>query len=119
MQRVRAALMKASVAGAILTGFMLTSHPPVFLGLLFLAGLYIVSGMLRGRHPAMVYPYAFPVACRGCPVDAGSGLCHLPADYVDASSAFSSAFGVALLGALTDWQAPDPNPETARKNPPG
>lgn len=110
-QRVRATLLGSAVAAAILAGFLVSSHLPILLGLIFLAGLYLGNGMLGGRHPAMVYQYAFTVALSlvaGALSSQDPAYASFTRIVLTLAGAFSAAFAVALLDALTGWRRTAP-----------
>ena len=109
-QRVRATLYGAAAALAVLGLFTLSPHLPVLLGLILLAGLYLGSRMMDGRHPSMVYQYAFSVALA---LIAGALSNQDPAYAVftrvvlTMTGAAAAALTVALLDALTRWRGSD------------
>lgn len=106
-QRVRATLMGAVAGFAILSVVLLSSHLAVLLAAVFLAGLWAGNGMLHGRQSAMVYQYALSVAL-SLVVGALSSQDPAYASYtrivLTLAGAFTAAFAVALLDALTDWR---------------
>ncbi|MEI2685690.1 MAG: FUSC family protein [Cypionkella sp.] len=109
-QRVRATLLGTGIALPMLWLFTLSSHLPIILGLVFLAGLFFGSKMLSGPHPSMVYQYAFSVTLA---LVAGRSLTQDPA-YASFTrivltllGAFTAAFCVALLDMLTRWGGDD------------
>ncbi|PAU76778.1 FUSC family protein [Halomonas salipaludis] len=60
-QRTFATLVGGGLALLILGIATLVAHLPILLLLIFLAGLFLASRMMRGRHPPMVYQFAFSV----------------------------------------------------------
>ncbi len=113
-QRVRATVYGAAVALMVLALFTLSAHLPVILGLIFLSGLFFGSKMFSGPHPSMVYQYAFSVTLA---LVAGALSTQDPA-YASFTrivltmlGAFTAAFAVGGLDALTKWQG-TPIPQT-------
>ncbi len=106
-QRILATLMGAVAAFLVLSVFLISSHLPTLLGLIFLVGLWAGNAMLNGPRPSMVYQYAFSVALS---LIAGALSTQDPAyaSYtrivLTLSGSFVAAFAVALLDALTDWR---------------
>ncbi len=106
-QRVRATLLGAACATFVLSVFLLSSHLPILLGLIFLIGLWLGNKMLNGQHPSMVYQYAFSVALS---LIAGALSTQDPAYagftriVLTLAGAFSAAFAVALLDSLLGWR---------------
>lgn len=108
LQRVRATMMGAGVAMAILAVFLLSSHLAVLLAAIFLAGLWLGNLMLHGKRPAMVYQYAFSVALSlvaGALSSQDPAYASFTRIVLTLAGAFSAAFLVALLDALTGWRA--------------
>ncbi|MFD2741769.1 FUSC family protein, partial [Sulfitobacter aestuarii] len=110
LQRVRATVFGGAVAMGILGLFVLSPHLPILLGLIFLGGLWLGQRMLFGRHPSMVYQYAFSVTLA---LVAGA-LSTQDATYATFTrivltlvGAFTAACAVALLDALTNWRGGD------------
>ena len=106
-QRVRATLYGAVAATVILWFFTLSSHLPIVLGMIFLAGLGFGDRMLRGPQPSMVYQYAFSVVLAlvaGALSTQDAAYATYTRIVLTLAGAFSSAFAVALLDALTDWR---------------
>lgn len=115
-QRVRATLIGAVLATPVLAVFLVSSHLPVLLGTIFLAGLWAGDRMLRGRHPAMVYQYAFTVALSliaGALSSQDPAYASFTRIVLTLAGAFSAAFAVALLDALTGWRARAPGAAAA------
>ena len=106
-QRIRATLYGAVVALLVLWLFTFSAHLPIILGLIFLSGLFFGTKMLKGPHPSMVYQYAFSVTLA---LVAGALSTQDPA-YASFTrialtmlGAFTAAFAVAGLDALTGWR---------------
>jgi hypothetical protein len=60
-ERSYATLIGGGAALLILGLFTMMAHPPILLALVFLGGLFFASKMMDGRHPPMVYQFAFSV----------------------------------------------------------
>lgn len=109
-QRIRATFYGSSVGITVLLLFTLSPHLPILLGLIFLGGLWLGHQMLHGKHPSMVYQYALSVALA---LIAGSlstqdpGYATFTRIILTLAGAFSAAFLVALLDALTLWHESD------------
>lgn len=106
-QRIRATVQGAVAAALVLTGFMLSSHLLVLVGLIFLAGAWFGSRMLSGRHPSMVYQYGFSVMLSlvaGALSTQEAGYATFTRIVLTLGGAFTAAFAVALLDTLTDWR---------------
>ena len=106
-QRIRATLYGGGVALAVLAAYTLTAHFPVLLSLIFLAGLFFGSAMMSGRHPSMVYQYAFSVSLAliaGALSSQDPGYATFTRVVLTLTGAFSAAFAVALLDSFTDWR---------------
>ncbi len=106
-QRVRATFYGGAVALAILALYTLSSHLPILLGLIFLGGLWLGSRMLSGRHPSMVYQYAFSVALAliaGALSTQDAAYATFTRIVLTVTGAFTAAFAVALLDEITAWR---------------
>jgi hypothetical protein len=115
-QRLRATLYGGGLALAVLALFLLSPHLPILLGLLFLAGLWFGQGMLYGRHPSMVYQYALSVTLAlvaGALSTQEPGYATFTRIMLTLVGAFTAAFSVALLDALTSWRPPISPPRAA------
>lgn len=109
-QRIRATFYGSAVALLILGFFTISPHLPILLGLIFLGGLWYGSRMLSGRHPSMVYQYAFSVTLAliaGALSTQDAGYATFTRVVLTLTGAFVAAFSVALLDALTQWRVDD------------
>ncbi|WP_226781030.1 FUSC family protein [Oceaniglobus trochenteri] len=105
-QRVRATFYGTGVAFVVLGLFTMSAHLLTLLGLIFLAGAYFGSKMFTGRHPSMVYQYAFSVTLSlvaGALSTQDPGYAAFTRLVLTLAGAFSAAFAVALLDAATGW----------------
>lgn len=105
-QRIRATFYGAAMAMLVLWLFTLSPHLPILLGLIFLGGMWLGSGMLSGPHPSNVYQYALSVALAliaGALSTQDAGYATFTRLVLTLAGAFAAAFGVALLDALTQW----------------
>ena len=110
-QRMRATVYGAAMALGILMLFILSPHLPLVLGLIFLGGLWFGQKMMFGPQPSMVYQYAFSVALAliaGALSTQDLGYATFTRIILTLIGAFTAAFTVALLDALTGWQTPRP-----------
>ncbi|CAM3754080.1 FUSC family protein [Rheinheimera salexigens] len=106
-QRVRATLLGGVTALIILLIFTFSQHLLVLLGLIFLAGIWFGTKMLHSSQPSMVYQYAFSVALAliaGALSTQDAGYATFTRIILTIIGAFSAAFLVAALDALTNWQ---------------
>ena len=106
-QRVRATFYGAAMALPVLVLFTLSPHLPILLGLIFLGGLWLGTGMLSGPHPSNVYQYALSVALAliaGALSTQDAGYAVFTRIVLTLAGAFAAAFTVALLDALTRWR---------------
>ena len=109
-QRMRATLLGGGAALLVLGLFTLSPHLPVLLGLIFLAGLLLGSRMMDGRHPSMVYQYAFSVTLAliaGALSTQDPGYAVLTRVVLTAAGAGAAALAVALLDAASGWRGPE------------
>ncbi len=82
-------------------------HLLLLLGLIFLAGVWFGTIMLHSSPPSMVYQYAFSVALAlivGALSTQDAGYATFTRIILTIIGAFSAAFLVAALDALTNWQ---------------
>ncbi|SMC91778.1 FUSC family protein [Primorskyibacter flagellatus] len=106
-QRVRATFYGGAIAVGVLALFTLSPNLPILLGLIFLSGLWLGQKMLNGTRPSMVYQYAFSVALA---LIAGALSTQDPVYatftriVLTLTGAFTAAFTVALLDAMTGWR---------------
>lgn len=108
LQRIRATFYGGAVALGILALFTLSPHLPILLVLIFLGGLWLGQKMLFGRHPSMVYQYAFSVTLAlvaGALSTQDPGYAIFTRIVLTLTGAFAAAFAVALLDRLTHWRA--------------
>lgn len=108
-QRVRATVYGAAMALPILALFTLSPHLPILLGLIFLGGLWLGTGMLSGPHPSNVYQYALSVALAliaGALSTQDAGYAVFTRIVLTLAGALAAAFTVALLDALFRWRQP-------------
>jgi hypothetical protein len=106
-QRMRATFYGGAVALSVLGMYLLSPHLPILLGLIFLGGLWLGSLMLNGPHPSMVYQYALSVALAliaGALSTQDAGYATFTRIVLTLTGAFTAAFTVALLDALTQWR---------------
>ena len=106
-QRMRATLYGGAAALLALGLLTLSPHLPVLLGLIFLAGLFLGSQMMDGRHPSMVYQYAFSVMLAlvaGALSTQDPGYATFTRIVLTMTGAGVAALAVALLDALTGWR---------------
>lgn len=109
-QRVRATFYGAAMALPVLVLFTLSPHLPILLGLIFLGGLWLGSGMLSGSQPSNVYQYALSVALAliaGALSTQDAGYAVFTRIALTLAGAFAAAYTVALLDGLTLWRKPD------------
>ena len=95
------------MAVPVLWAFTLSAHLPILLGLIFLGGLWLGTGMLSGPHPSNVYQYALSVALAliaGALSTQDAGYAVFTRIVLTLAGAFAAAFTVALLDALTRWR---------------
>ena len=101
----------AAMALVLLWLFTLSQHLTIVLGLIFLAGLFFGSRMLRGPHPSMVYQYAFSVTLAlvaGALSTQDPGYAAFTRIVLTLVGAFTAAFVVAGLDTVTKWRGDDP-----------
>ena len=107
-QRILATFYGSALGLTVLWLFTLSPHLLILLGLIFLGGMWLGSLMLSGKHPSMVYQYAFSVALA---LIAGSlstqdpGYATFTRIVLTLAGAFAAAMAVALLDALTNWRS--------------
>lgn len=107
-QRIRATVLGSLMGGCVLALFTLSPHLPVLLAMIFLGCLWLASLMLNGRHPSNVYQYAMSVALSliaGALSTQDPSYATFTRIVLTLTGAFSAAFAVALLDALTGWRA--------------
>ncbi|MBR9870406.1 MAG: FUSC family protein [Gammaproteobacteria bacterium] len=112
-QRIRATAYGGALALVILVLFSYLQYLTVVLGLIFLGGLFLGTRMLDGKHPSMVYQYAFSVSLAliaGALSTQDAGYATFTRLVLTVGGALSAAFLVALLDALTNWQKEPDNP---------
>ncbi|TDB03300.1 FUSC family protein [Halomonas marinisediminis] len=124
VQRIRATLYGGAVALGVLALFTMSPHLPILLCLIFLGCLWLASGMLSGPHPSNVYQYAISVALSliaGALSTQDAGYATFTRIVLTLTGAFTAAFAVALLDALTRWQkeqSDSPSNACAQATPP-
>ena len=107
MQRIRATVIGSGLALGMLAIYTLSPHLPVVLGLIFLIGLWLGHKMLSGRHPSMVYQYAFSVALAliaGALSTQDAGYAVFTRIVLTLTGALAAALAVAVLDGLTGWR---------------
>ncbi|MCL3883257.1 FUSC family protein [Marivita sp. GX14005] len=106
MQRVRATFYGVGIAALILFAFTFSQHLLPVLCMLFLAGLYLGQKMFYGRHPSMVYQYAYSVVLSlvaGALSTQDAAYSSFTRIALTIAGAFSAAALVALLDLWTRW----------------
>jgi len=102
-ERTVATGLGACAAGLILFALTFNAHLPVLLALIFLAGLFFGSRMMRGHYPGMVYQFAFSVTVSlvaGALSTQEPGYAAMSRTLLTLAGAAAAAFATAALEAI-------------------